>query len=204
MSGIWAIVLAAGESKRMKTQKLLLPFRGKTIIEQVIENILHSEVDKILVVLGSGKENIMKVTERLPVSTCFNESYKKGMLSSVICGLRSLPSSCRAVLVFPGDQPLIPGEVINKVIQAYNDTKIGIIIPVYKGKRGHPVLIDIKFSGEIEKLPDNEGLRMLSYKYPDKIFEVEVNSNGILRDIDTKKEYLNELKNSTHLLNNLS
>jgi molybdenum cofactor cytidylyltransferase len=190
MSELWGIILAAGESRRMKTQKLLLPFRGKTIIEQVIENIRHSEVNRIMIVLGSGREDIMKAIGHLPVLTCFNENYKMGMLSSIKCGFSTLPPSCKAALIFPGDQPMIPGDVINAVIHAYHDLQKGIVLPVYKGKRGHPVLIDMKYIHEIEKLSEDEGLRSLSYKFSDDVLEVEVNDDGILRDIDTREEYL--------------
>jgi CTP:molybdopterin cytidylyltransferase MocA len=193
MSEIWGIVLAAGESKRMKVQKLLLLYQGKTMIEKVIENVTHSGVDNTLVVVGSNKDEILGVIDHLPVSHCYNDNYKQGMLSSVKCGFRSLPGTFEAALVFLGDQPMIPSEAVNIVIQAYRQSNKGIVIPVYQKKRGHPLLIDMKYREEIEKLEEQEGLRGLACKFPEDVLEVEVNLPGILRDIDTREEYLNAI-----------
>ena len=83
-----ALILAAGSSRRMGTQKLLLPFGEKTIIETVIDNILQSGVDGIMVVLGADHDRIRKIVDPLPVEVCFNENHESGMLSSVMCGFR--------------------------------------------------------------------------------------------------------------------
>jgi len=76
MTGIWAIVLAAGESKRMGSPKMLLPYNDVTIIEQVIINLLDSEVDRVVVVVGAHRDEIMKVTRRYDVFHCYNEDYR--------------------------------------------------------------------------------------------------------------------------------
>ena len=107
MGEIWAVILAAGESKRMGLPKMLLTFSGRTMIEKVITNVSESKIDKIIVVLGAYREALVELISKLPVKYCYNDNYKKGMLSSVQCGFRNLSSVCRAVLVFQGDQPLI-------------------------------------------------------------------------------------------------
>ena len=193
MSGICAIVLAAGGSVRMGTKKMLLPYRGMTIIEKVIENVLASGIDRVLVVTGSGKDEIVKVIRRLPVEQCYNENWKEGMLSSVKCGFRSLPEKCSAAMVFLGDQPMIHTATIEEVIYAYLKSGKGIIMPVYKKKRGHPLLIDIKYTDELEKLNPDEGLRMLAHKFPVDVLEVETDDPAVLKDIDTPEDYGNEL-----------
>jgi molybdenum cofactor cytidylyltransferase len=193
MGEIWAIILAAGESKRMKVPKMLLPFNGKTMIEKVIENVIRSEVFRTLVVLGSYRDEILGSISHLPINHCYNENYKKGMLSSVKCGFKNLPVNFNAVLVFPGDQPFIEPDVINMIINIYRETGKGIIVPVYRKKRGHPLLIDCKYREEIYTLEENEGLRSLSNMHQKDVFEVKTNSPGILKDFDTKEDYLNEL-----------
>jgi molybdenum cofactor cytidylyltransferase len=193
MSEIWAMILAAGESKRMKAQKLLFPFDGKTMIEKVIENVIHSGVDKTLVVVGSHSNEILEVIEHLNLIHCYNDNYKEGMLSSVKCGVRSLPANYDAVLVFLGDQPMIPKEAVNMVINAYKSSDKGIVIPTFQNKRGHPLLIDRRYNEEIEKLEESEGLRALAVKFADDVLEVETNLPGILRDIDTREEYENAI-----------
>lgn len=194
MSEIWAIVLAAGESKRMNAQKLLLPFGDKTMIETVIENLAASSVRNIMVVVGSHQEEIIRVIAHFPVSHCYNYNYKQGMLSSVKCGISALPEDCEAVLIFLGDQPLIPVNVVNLVIGAYRDSKKGIVMPTYRKKRGHPLLIDRKYREEIERIDEQEGLRALASRHADDVLEIETDAPGILRDIDTREEYLEVIK----------
>ncbi|MGB8490543.1 MAG: nucleotidyltransferase family protein [Bacteroidales bacterium] len=190
---IWAIILAAGESKRMMSPKMLLPFRGSTIIETVITNAGRSEVDGSLVVLGAFREEIGALIRNRPVIQCFNEYYKLGMLSSVKCGFRNLPPECSAALVFQGDQPLIEPVVINTVISSYRKWGKRIVIPVCNGKRGHPLLIDCRLKDAVAELDDAEGLRSLAGIYPDDVLEVETNSPSILKDFDTIEDYQNEI-----------
>ena len=191
MAEIWAIILAAGESERMDKNKLLLPFKGKTIIETVIDNIRQSIIDKIMIITGAFKDDMIKIIKQLPLKNCYNEEYKKGMLSSVQCGFKNIPGEPDIVLIFLADQPDISPEIINLLITNYKEFKKGIVIPAYKGHRGHPLLIDWKYRSIIEKLNPKIGLRDLLFKYPEDILEVTVESSGILMDVDTPKDYLN-------------
>ena len=184
-----AIILAAGSSRRMGTQKLLLPFGEKTIIETVIDNILQSVVDGVMVVLGADHDRIRKIVDPLPVEVCFNENHESGMLSSVMCGFRSLPEDTGTALVFLGDQPGIPPQVTDTILKAYDESLHGIVIPVYDHRRGHPLLVDMKYKREIEKLDLETGLRSLMHLFPEDVLEVEVNEPGILVDIDTREDY---------------
>lgn len=172
--------------------KMLLPFNGMTMIGTVIRNVVNSEVENIMVVLGDKREEILKLIDVTSVNHCYNYNYKDGMLSSVKCGFRSLPETFEAVLIFQGDQPLITPAVINTVIDAYRSADKGIVIPVFDRKRGHPLLIDKKYRNDIEKLDTLEGLRALSYQFPDDVLEVKTNDPGILRDFDTFEEYKKE------------
>lgn len=193
MEEIWAIILAAGESKRMGFPKMLLPFNGSTMIENVIRNVKSSKVDNSMVVLGAGCQKLTELVSGLNVNYCCNNNYKEGMLSSVLCGIRNLPSDFEAVLVFQGDQPLINPLTINTVIEAYRSSGKGIVIPVFEKKRGHPLLIDRKYRNETEKLEPGKGLRSLAYRFSDDVLEVETDDPGILRDFDTFDEYKIEL-----------
>jgi molybdenum cofactor cytidylyltransferase len=190
---IFAIILAAGESKRMKEPKMLLAYMGMTIIEKVIENVLSSNIEKVLVVTGAESEAIIKVISGMQVTCCYNEHYKEGMLSSVKCGFRSLPENFEAALVFQGDQPFIKPGTIDKIITGYRKSDKGIAIPVYKEKRGHPILIDNKYRKEIENLNADEGLRSLAGRFNEDVLEIEINAQEILRDIDTREDYLDEI-----------
>ena len=193
MGALWAIILAAGESRRMGFPKMLLTLNGKTMIEKVIGNVTGSDVDDTMIVLGADRETLIDLVEKLSVKHCYNDNYKEGMLSSVKCGFRNIPSDFEAVMVFQGDQPLITPDVINTVIKAYKLTGKGIVIPVYEKKRGHPLLISRKYRNEIEKLDFREGLRSLAYQFSDDVLEVETDDSGILSDIDTYEDYNKEI-----------
>lgn len=187
---LWAIILAAGESRRMGFPKMLLTFNGRTMIENVISNVTESKVENTMVVLGSERDKIVKLIEKLNVRYCYNDNYKEGMLSSVKCGFRNLSSGYNAVLIFQGDQPLINPNVINAVIEAYLSSEKGIAIPVFKNRRGHPILIAGRYKDEIEKLSPDKGLRSLADKFSDDVLEVDTDEEGILRDFDTYEEYM--------------
>jgi len=193
MNEIWAIILAAGESRRMGFPKMLLAFEGKTMIENVISNVHESKVNRIMVVLGAVREPLVQVIEKSDVRYCYNDNFKDGMLSSVICGFRNLPSDYNAVMVFQGDQPLIKPAAINTVIEAYLSSGKGIVIPVHKKRRGHPILIDRKYRNEVEYLSPARGLRSLAQKFSDDVLEIETEETGILRDFDTYDEYRKEI-----------
>ena len=192
---IWAMILAAGESRRMGRPKLLLPFGEKTIIETVIESVIQSKTEKVLVVLGSGIEKIKEKIKNFPLKIVVNPDFRKGMLSSVQRGFQVMPENTKAALLILGDQPSISTDIINKIIDAYKRTGKGIVLPVYKNERGHPVLIDMMYRGEVENLSPDIGLRGTVYNHPEDILEVEVETPGILKDIDNMGDYEKELKN---------
>jgi len=194
MPEICAIILAAGESVRMGTNKLLLPYGDTPIIRRVVDQVILSGVGHVLVVLGAFRETMVEEVSKLPVEYCFNEDFKKGMLSSVQCGFRNMPGTSAAALIFLGDQPMIPSHVTRQIVRSYGRSEQGIIVPVYRGKRGHPVLISRKYAADIERLDPSEGLRALLVKFRDDVEELKTDESGILRDIDTKAEYRKEIK----------
>lgn len=196
MNEMWAIVLAAGMSTRMGIQKLLLPFEDKTIVEKVLENIMDSGIENIMVVLGANHTEIQEALGLWPVRTVWNSDFKEGMHTSVLAGVNALPQDAKAAMFFLGDQPFIPEEAIRKVVEAWRDSGKSIVIPLYDGKRGHPSLFDLSLRNEILNLDRNVGLRSVALKFPDEICEVETFCPEIVRDIDTPEDYLKELEKS--------
>lgn len=191
MENNWAIILAAGSARRMGTQKLLLPFGQSTIIETVVDNVLNSSLNRVMVVLGANQPEVQELLENRPVQFCHNLEHEKGMLSSVKCGIRALPADAVTALIYLGDQPGIPPVVTNSVLDAYSEELYGIVIPVHNHRRGHPLLVDMKYRNEIEELDLEEGLRSLRHHFPEDVLEVEVEEPGILVDIDTPADYKN-------------
>jgi molybdenum cofactor cytidylyltransferase len=186
---IWAVVLAAGESRRMGTQKLLLPFGDTTVVGAVVRTAQASRAGGTIVVLGADRDAVRGELADRGVGFTVNADFQLGMLSSVQAGFRSLPAGARAAVVMLGDQPFLAAGVIDAVIAAYEESGRGLVIPTFGGRRGHPVLIDLKFRDEVLGLDQADGLRRLMQAHSGDIREVEAGDANILRDLDTPEDY---------------
>jgi molybdenum cofactor cytidylyltransferase len=186
---ISAILLAAGESNRMGQPKQLLPFGQSTIVERTIDNLLNSAVSETIVVLGYRDEEIRKTIAGKPVKLVINPDYQQGMSTSIIAGLKQVDKRARAVLIALSDQPFVDSQIITSLVQAFIANKRGIIIPVYQGRRGNPVIFAIKYKGELLNLKGDVGGREIIKLHPDDVLEVAVNCEGVLLDIDTMENY---------------
>jgi molybdenum cofactor cytidylyltransferase len=191
---IWAVVLAAGKSERMGSPKMLLPFGRKTLIEKVVAGVMKFPVDGILVVLGARRGEIERLLQSYPVNPVFNPDFEQGMLSSIRKGLEELPAEARAVLIVLGDQPWTPVSVVERLVSGFEREGKGIVLPVHRGRRGHPVLIDLKYKREIMALAPMVGLRQLLLRHPDDILEVPVRTPSVLKDIDHPEDFRRALK----------
>jgi len=190
---ICAVVLAAGLSRRMGVQKLLLPFGGKTVIAHIVDQLLASTVDQVHVVVGHQAERISAELSGRVFSTVKNPNYKSGMLSSVRCGLQNLPEKCRVVMVALGDQPSITTGLIDQMLQSFATTEKSILVPLYKGKRGHPILFSTLYRDDILTQYDDIGLRGLLHSHSDDVFELDVPTSSVLNDMDYPEDYRREL-----------
>lgn len=188
---ISAIVLAAGESKRMGRPKQLLAWQGKTLLRHTLENLTRSNADEVILVLGHEAEAIRRGLTELKIKIVVNFGYKQGMASSLRQGLLAMNPESEAFLVLLADQPGIGPEIINRVIREFQraNPKRGIVRPVYRGLRGHPVLIDVRYLQEALQLQGDVGARRILANHPADILEIEVDQDGILKDIDTPEEY---------------
>jgi molybdenum cofactor cytidylyltransferase len=186
---IQAVILAAGKSERMGRVKPLLPWGKRTLIEATIDGIARSLANETLVVLGAAREVIEPVIAKHDLRTVFNPNFGRGMLSSIQRGLEAVPRNARALLFFLGDQPPPHPAMINRLIRAYDNTGKGIVLPVHCGRRGHPVLIDLKYRNEIRALDPGIGLRQLMRDHPEDVLEVRTRSPRVLHDIDTPEDY---------------
>jgi len=190
---ICAIVLAAGQSHRMGTQKLLLPFGTTTVIAHIVDQLLRSIIDNVYVVVGYERNRIAKELSGRPISIVTNPDYTAGMLSSVRCGLQALPKKCEAVLVALGDQPSITSKLVDEMVQSFTRTNKGILVPLYRGKHGHPILFSELYYDEILTRYDNVGLRGLLHAHPEDIFELNVSTSAVLLDMDSPEDYQRQL-----------
>ncbi len=191
---IVALVLAAGKSERMGKPKMQLQWGERTILEHVISHIFEAGLEEVVVVTGNEAELIEKIVKKTPwpkpVRTVYNPNYNLGMLSSIQCGTRSLNASCDALLLALGDQPTIPPKVFKTLIDFFPQCGKGILIPKFHGKRGHPIIVHKKYFNFILNLdPLYDSLHQLTGNFPEDIFDLEVDSPEILRDIDCIEDF---------------
>ncbi|MFQ5611150.1 MAG: NTP transferase domain-containing protein [Anaerolineae bacterium] len=190
-----AIVVAAGLSTRMGALKQLLPYGEHTVIEQIVSVLLECPLDEVIVVTGHERQAIEAGLAAWPVRCVFNPGYQAGeMLSSVQCGLLALGSEVRVALIALGDQPQLEAAVVEQLIAAYRAGSGRLLIPSYYMRRGHPILIDRVYWPEILSLDTAKTLRDFINARAGEIHYLNVETDSVLRDMDTPKAYRRELR----------
>ncbi len=156
---ISAIVLAAGESKRMGQPKMLLPWGKSTVLQTVISTLQTAGVDDILVVTGGAHQQVDMLIGK-SVQTVYNENYAEGeMLSSLQAGLSAKKDETRAALICLGDQPQVQVRSVQRILQTYKESQAPIIVPSYQLHRGHPWMVARELWDEILKMRAPQTLR---------------------------------------------
>jgi molybdenum cofactor cytidylyltransferase len=191
---ISAILLGAGESKRMGVDKLSLPWGRETVLEHCLETLLKSKVREIIVVLGPKDKRLKSLARSRKVKAVVNPFFRKGMSTSIRRGLQSIPPNHQGILIALGDQPYLKTKTINALIRAFNQRKEGIILPSFRGKMGHPVIFHQKYKKELLILKGDAGGRSIVERHPEDVRRVPVKSAGVVKDIDTWQDYRRELR----------
>jgi len=186
---IGAIVLAAGQSRRMGTQKLLLPWGAKPLLAHVVDQVLAGPVWPVIVVVGRDAPAIGTVLAGRPVTLLANPRPQSEMLVSVRCGLRALSRHSEGVLVALGDQPGVTSELIGRLTAAFRSAPESIVVPQCQGRRGHPIVVPRRFFTPVFQRYEGVGLRGLLEEYPDDIVEVPIDHPQTLHDLDTPEDY---------------
>lgn len=186
---ISAILLAAGESRRMGRLKQLLPFGSKTVIETCLETLLTSKVHEVIVVLGHRCDEIRAQIQHLPVKITINPEYHQGMSSSVKCGVRAVSSEAQAVMIALVDQPLVNSDIVDQLITAYLEGEKKIVIPEFEGRSGHPILIDLAYRDEILNIDPQFGLRQVVYNHWDETLKLRVETDAVIQNMNTWEDY---------------
>lgn len=183
------VILAAGSSSRMGQPKQLLPFRGQSVLECVVDCAVNSSLDRVVVVLGHRAAQLRALLAGREVTVVVNRAYRTGQSSSIQAGLREVRDVADAVVFLLGDQPLITPGIIASLLDAYRRTPGPIVQPVFDGRGGNPVLFDRQTFERIDALSGDTGARLLFREYADRIVEVPLDDPAVHFDIDTLQDY---------------
>jgi molybdenum cofactor cytidylyltransferase len=184
---IAAVVLAAGQSRRMgSVNKLLVEIDGVPMVARVVDAALASQAGPVLVVTGHEHERVEAVLSDRPVRFVHNPAFAEGLSTSLRVGLSALPPEIDGALVCLGDMPGVTAQVLDRLIGAYSPVEgRSIVVPTFAGKRGNPVLWDRRFFAEMGEVAGDVGARHLIGAHGDAVAEVEMADDGVIRDIDT-------------------
>jgi molybdenum cofactor cytidylyltransferase len=187
---ITAIILAAGESKRMGEPKMLMPWGKSTILQTVVSTFQAAGVSDILIVTGGVRRQVETLIGQ-SAQVIFNQAYQQGeMLSSLQVGLRAKKQEASAALIALGDQPQVQKRTIQSLMQVFNERKASIIVPSYQMKRGHPWLVARDLWDEILAMKSPRSPRDFLNAHVKEIVYIDVDTPSVVEDIDTPDDYL--------------
>jgi CTP:molybdopterin cytidylyltransferase MocA len=185
-----AVILSGGASSRMGSPKALLPYQGRPFLEHLLEITTHPQIGVRRVVLGADAEPIAKNIALPAEEIVINAEWEKGQLSSIQAALRSLPAGTDGLLLCLIDHPLISSALVNELIEQFYVTRAKIVLPVYEGRRGHPVIFPAPLYDELLHAPLEQGARAVVWAHADEVLEVRTNEEGCVLNLNDPETLL--------------
>jgi molybdenum cofactor cytidylyltransferase len=180
-----SIILSAGASSRMGRPKALLPFREGTFLEHLIQITRHPRIGVTRVVLGAGAEEIRTIAKLDPSMVVLNHNWERGQLSSICEGIRSLEGmSTDGIILCPVDHPLVSATLVGDLVGKFYADRKSIVLPVFNGRRGHPVIFSSTLYGELLTAPADKGARAVVWAHAAEILEVPTDEEGVILNIN--------------------
>jgi len=189
MKSIAGIILAAGASSRMGEDKALLRWGERTFLEHVMAALKRAGAEPLRVVLGANAEEVQPRVKFGPGEVVVNRDWARGMLSSLIAALDSLPHDVDAAVICLVDHPCVSSRLIRALIEKHHKTGRLIVQPTYRGRRGHPVLFAASLFDELRAAPADVGARHVVYQHAAEVLEVSTDEEGIVLNINDRAAY---------------
>jgi molybdenum cofactor cytidylyltransferase len=178
-------ILAGGESRRMGSPKALLPYRKKTFLEHLIEITRHARVGATKIVVGAHAPEIAASSPSWSESIVVNENWQQGQLSSIQAAIRSLlPGATGGLILCPVDHPMISAELVARLIDEFDSTGKLIVLPAYRGRRGHPVIFGAALYDELLSASPEVGARQVVWEHSAEVAELPTEEEGVVLNIN--------------------
>ena len=185
-----AILLAAGESRRMGSiNKLTLPIGNTPLLRRTAQMLSRCGLKELVVVVGHQQHIARETLRGLKLRVVYNENYRDGQMASVGVGLAALEKPCDGIMICLSDQVLLDVEDIGHIRHGFESCPTSIMVPVYKGARGNPVVLDYSHRENILADKKNLGCRRLIEKNPELVTALEMPNDHVLVDLDTQEAY---------------
>jgi molybdenum cofactor cytidylyltransferase len=185
-----AVILSGGESRRMGSPKALLPYQGATFLQHLLDITKHPKIGYRRVVLGAHAEIITRSIHLDPEEVVINPDWEKGQLSSIHAALLSLPiGATDGMLLCPVDHPLVSADLISNLIAAFYSGKPAIVLPVYNGRRGHPLIFSAALYPELLDAPVETGARAVVWAHKKEIVEVPTIEEGVILNLNDPQAF---------------
>jgi molybdenum cofactor cytidylyltransferase len=179
-----AVILSGGASQRMGSPKALLPYQGRPFLEHLLEVTVHPKIGARRVVLGLHAEPIASAVPLAADDIVINEEWEKGQLSSIQAAIRSLPAGTDGLILCLIDHPLISAALIDDLIEQFYAAKMKIVLPVFRGQRGHPVIFSAGLYDELLAAPLDQGARAVVWAHAGEIAEVPTTEQGCVLNLN--------------------
>src|ERR1700687_3997181 len=179
-----SVILSGGASSRMGSPKALLPYQGRPFLEHLLEVTAHRQIGVRRVVLGADAQPIGDAVQLKPDEVVINSEWKKGQLSSIQAALRSLPPGTDGILLCLIDHPLISADLVQELIERFQKYGKPIVLPVYEGRRGHPVIFSASLYDELLRAPLETGARAVVWAHRGEVEEVQTNEEGCVLNLN--------------------
>ncbi len=182
-----AVVLAAGLSRRMKSEKILLPFGRSSVLETILSTLALAGVEEIVCVLRPDLPDASRRAREAGARVVLNARPEEDMLLSIRLGLEAVSPEAPAIFIWPADCPAVSPGTVELLARSAEPARV--LIPTYRSRRGHPALLGRELLSAVDEIPPGEGLRHLWRSRAKAVAEIAVDDPGVLQNLDTPEAY---------------